>query len=62
MKKLLLNVEALEVETFEVDEARARGRGTVKGAEAAAATLLLSGCGSCMNSGPRPCFATETCC
>jgi hypothetical protein len=62
MKKMLLNLEALKVETFEVADTLASRRGTVNGAEAALATLVLSGCGSCMNSGPRPCFATETCC
>lgn len=60
MKKLMLEVEALKVETFEVSERREPARGTVKGAMG---TLMLSQCASgCMVSGIRPCFNTETCC
>jgi hypothetical protein len=61
MKKLMLDVESLSVDTFEVADVGEREGGTVTGAQMA--TFLLSGCASaCMQSGPWPCFATETCC
>lgn len=61
MKKLMLDMDALKVESFELADESGSARGTVKGA--ALPTFILSGCASaCMQSGPRPCFATETCC
>ena len=60
MKKLMLELEALAVETFEVAAPREPARGTVKGAEAG--TMLLSECLSCAGSGPIRCFNTQTCC
>ena len=60
MKKLMLDVESLSVETFEVVESLERPRGTVKGAEAG--TMFFSDCLSCAGSGIRHCFNTQTCC
>jgi ethanolamine utilization protein EutA (predicted chaperonin) len=60
MKKLMLDVERLAVETFEVVESPETLRGTVQGAESA--TLLLSGCLSgCMPSGIKNCLSPQTC-
>lgn len=67
MKKLMLDVESLAVESFEVD-ALARVRGTVAGADSlpsdgCPATMLLSQCASaCMQSGIQACLKTQTCC
>lgn len=55
MKKLMLDVESLSVETFEVVESPEVLRGTVDGAQAG--TLILSQClSACMPSGIRNCF------
>lgn len=62
MRKLLLDLDALNVESFETAAADSP-RGTVKGAEIGLPTFIVSMCASaCMPSGPRPCFNTETCC
>lgn len=63
MKKLLLNIEALNVESFQVGS-EGNLMGTVQAAEGISpATMMLSQCASaCMQSGIRPCLATETCC
>lgn len=56
MKKLTLNVEALEVQTFETADPQA-SRGTVLGAEAfltAPDVCVTVGCG---DSSVRPCLA-----
>ena len=60
MKKLMLDVESLAVETFEVAEPHIPTRGTVKGADAG--TMFFSDCLSCAGSGIRNCFNTQTCC
>lgn len=60
MKKLMLNIESLSVETFEVVDLPETLRGTVEGAQAG--TLLLSGCLSgCMPSGIKHCLSPQTC-
>lgn len=56
MKKLTLNLESLEVESFAVAETRGSARGTVLGAE-----LVLTGPQNCVtiscgDSHIRPCF------
>ena len=60
MKKLMLELEALAVESFDVVAPREPARGTVKGAEAG--TMFFSDCLSCAGSGIRNCFNTQTCC
>jgi hypothetical protein len=60
MKKLMLDVESLSVETFEVVKPFERPRGTVRGAEAG--TMMFSDCLSCAGSGIRNCINTQTCC
>lgn len=60
MKKLMLDVESLSVETFEVADVSESEGGTVKGAQMA--TLMLSGCiSACMPSGPKPCLNPGPC-
>jgi hypothetical protein len=59
MKKLMLDVDALTVETFAVGESLVRPRGTVEGA---VASVFFSGCLSCRPSGIQHCFNTQTCC
>ena len=65
MKKLVLSLESLAVETFQVDGSPSL-RGTVEGAsypsDGCPATMLLSGCASaCMPSGIRQCFSPPPC-
>jgi hypothetical protein len=58
MKKLMLDVESLAVESFEV-EAPEGSRGTVEGAQA---TLLLSQClSACRPSGIQHCLSPQPC-
>lgn len=67
MKKLVLDLESLAVETFEVD--RSPGlRGTVEAADgsyptdACLPTMMLSGCLSrCMPSGIQNCLSPPPC-
>ena len=67
MKKLMLDLESLSVETFEVVDSSETLRGTVEGAGSypsvgCPATLLLSGClSACMPSGIRACLSPPPC-
>ncbi|MBB4634633.1 hypothetical protein [Longimicrobium terrae] len=69
MRKLLLNLEALNVQSFQV-ASEGGAVGTVKAAsdgtypsDACPAIMMLSECASaCMQSGIRPCIATQNCC
>jgi hypothetical protein len=56
MKKLILDLEALKVDTFEPAEARSESRGTVMGAEAAFTGPANCVTISCGNSEVQPCF------
>lgn len=56
MKKLTLNLEALEVETFTVAGAREDARGTVRGAEAFLTGPANCVTRSCGDSEIRACF------
>lgn len=68
MKKLMLDLESLVVETFDV-ESSGSGRGTVEGASDGTypsgicmATMVLSEClSNCRPSGLRPCFSPQPC-
>lgn len=72
MKKLMLDIESLSVETFAVVDSPETLRGTVKGASGTdpgtypsngcPATMLLSGCLSrCRPSGPIACLSPPPC-
>jgi hypothetical protein len=59
MKKLMLDVESLAVESFEVESPNG-ARGTVEGAQVA--TLLLSQClSACRPSGIQNCLSPPPC-
>lgn len=70
MKKLVLDLESLAVESFEVDRSQSL-RGTVDGAaltdgtypsDACLATMMLSEClSACRPSGIRNCFSPPPC-
>ncbi|HYR08997.1 MAG TPA: hypothetical protein VEQ60_14545 [Longimicrobium sp.] len=68
MKKLMLDVESLSVESFEVESSEG-ARGTVHGAsegtyptDTCMATFLLSGCLSrCRPSGAQNCLSPPPC-
>lgn len=57
MKKLMLDLEALQVESFTTDGARRDGRGTVRAAEATPTLPPYCVTFTCGDSQIRPCQA-----